>query len=199
LRVAKTIEYYFSPMSPWTYLGHGRLTEIVRRHVATVKPKPVDYGRIFPLSGGLPVARRAPQRQAYRLVELARWRDFLALPLTIQPKFFPYDSRMAALAIIAAGDADKSMTLTAAFLRGCWAEERNMADEAEISAVIRGAGLDASALLAQARTPETAARFEAFTDEAIARQVFGAPTYVYKDELFWGQDRLEFLDRALSD
>jgi 2-hydroxychromene-2-carboxylate isomerase len=198
LRVAKTIDYYFSPMSPWTYLGHGRFTEIARRHGATVNPKPVDYGRIFPLSGGLPVAKRPPQRQAYRLVELARWRDFLGVPMTIQPKFFPYDARIATLAIIAAGDADTAMKLTGALLRGCWAEERNMADETEIAAVIRDAGLDFSALLKQARTPKTAARFEAFTDEALARQVFGAPTYVYKDELFWGQDRLEFLDRALA-
>jgi 2-hydroxychromene-2-carboxylate isomerase len=196
--VAKTIDYYFSPVSPWTYLGHARFQEIARRHGATIAPKPVDYGRIFPLSGGLPVAKRPAQRQAYRLVELARWRDFLGVPMTVQPKYFPYDSRLATLVIIAAGDADKAMKLAGALLRGCWAEERNMADESEVAAVIRVAGLDSGTLLKQANTPETAARYEAFTDEAIARQVFGAPTYVYKDELFWGQDRLDFLDRALA-
>ncbi len=196
--MAKSIDYYFSPMSPWTYLGHARFTEIARTHGAMVNPKPVDYGRIFPLSGGLPVAKRPPQRQAYRLVELKRWRDHLRVPLNIQPKYFPYDAKLATLAIIAAGDTDKAMKLAGAFLRGCWAEERNMADEAEVAAVIRGTGLNSSELLKQANAPETAARFEAFTDEAIARQVFGAPTYVYKDELFWGQDRLEFLDRALA-
>ena len=73
-----------------------------------------------------------------------------------------------------------------------------MADGAEVTAVIRGAGMDGGALLTLAKAPEIAARYEAFTDEAIARQVFGAPTYVYKDELFWGQDRLDFLDRALA-
>jgi 2-hydroxychromene-2-carboxylate isomerase len=198
LRVAKIIDYYFSPVSPWTYLGHARFTEIARRHGASIAPKPVDYGRIFPLSGGLPVAKRAAQRQAYRLVELARWRDHLGVPMNIEPKYFPYDARLATLAIIAAGDADKAMKLAGAFLRGCWAEERNMADEAEVAAVIRAAGLDGNALLKQANAPETASRYEAFTDEAIARQVFGAPTYVYKDELFWGQDRLEFLERALA-
>ena len=196
--MAKTIDYYFSPVSPWTYLGHARFTEIARRHGASIAPKPVDYGRIFPLSGGLPVAKRPPQRQAYRLVELERWRNHLGVPMNIQPKYFPYDTRLATLAIIAAGDADKAMKLAGAFLRGCWAEERNMADEAEVHAVIRGAGLNSGALLTQANAPETASRYEAFTDEAIARQVFGAPTYVYKDELFWGQDRLEFLDRALA-
>lgn len=196
--MAKTIDYYFSPVSPWTYLGHARFTEIARKHGASIAPKPVDYGRIFPLSGGLPVAKRPLQRQAYRLVELARWRDYSGVPMNTEPKYFPYDARLAALAIIAAGDADKAMKLAGAFLRGCWAEEKNMADEAEVTAVIRGAGLDSGALLKQANAPETAARFEAFTDEAIARQIFGAPTYVYKNELFWGQDRLDFLELALG-
>jgi len=196
--VAKIIDYYFSPMSPWTFLGHGRFTEIARKRGALIVPKPVDYGRIFPLSGGVPVARRAAQRQAYRLVELDRWSKHLGVTMNIQPKYFPYDATLATLTIVAAGDADKSMKLAAAFLRGCWTEERNMADETEIAAVIRGAGLNSGELLKQAKAPETAAQYEAYTDEAIARQVFGAPTYVYRNELFWGQDRLEFLDRALA-
>jgi len=196
--VAKIIDYYFSPMSPWTFLGHGRFTEIARKRGASIVPKPVDYGRIFPLSGGVPVAKRAAQRQAYRLVELDRWSKHLGVTMNIQPKYFPYDATLATLTIVAAGDADKSMKLAAAFLRGCWTEERNMADETEIAAVIRGAGLNSGELLKQAKAPETAAQYEAYTDEAIARQVFGAPTYVYRNELFWGQDRLEFLDRALA-
>jgi 2-hydroxychromene-2-carboxylate isomerase len=198
LRVAKTIDYYFSPVSPWTYLGHARFQDILRKHGATVAPKPVDYGRIFPLSGGVPVAKRPPQRQAYRLVELERWRKLLGVPLNIEPKFFPYDAKLAALVIIAAGNSDNAMKVAGAILRGCWSEEKNMADIADITAAIRAAGLDSNALLEQANMPETATRFEAFTDEAIARQVFGAPTYVYRNELFWGQDRLEFLDRALA-
>jgi len=198
LRVAKIIDYYFSPMSPWTYLGHERFTAIARTHGAVINPKPVDYGRIFPVSGGLPVAKRPAQRQAYRLVELQRWRDYLGVPLNIHPKYFPYDSRLAALTIVAAGDTEKSLTLTAALLRACWTEEKNMADEQEIAAVIRACRLDSTELLKRAMTPDTASRFEALTDEAIERQVFGAPTYVYKQELFWGQDRLDFLDRALG-
>ena len=196
--MAKIIDYYFSPMSPWSYLGHARLAEIAGRHGATIKPKPVDYGRIFPLSGGLPVAKRAVQRQAYRLVELERWRKHLGVPMNIEPEYFPYDSKLAALTIIAAGQDGTSMRLAAAFFRGCWLEEKNMADETQLAAAIRDAGLDSARLLGQAKAPETAAQFEAFTDEAIARQIFGAPTYVYNGELFWGQDRLEFLDRALA-
>lgn len=196
--MAKSVDYYFSPMSPWTYLGHARFAAMARKHGATVAVKPVDYGRIFPVSGGLPLPKRAPQRQAYRLVELARWRDHLGVPLNVQPKFFPFDTKLATFAIIAAADADSAMKLAEAIMRACWAEEKNMADETSLSAVIRASGLDADALLRKARTPEIAARFDAFTEEAIARQVFGAPTYVYRDELFWGQDRLEFLERALA-
>jgi 2-hydroxychromene-2-carboxylate isomerase len=196
--VAKTIDYYFSPVSPWSYMGHARLQAIARKHGAAIAPKPVDYGRVFPASGGLPVSKRPPQRQAYRLVELERWRKHLGVPLNVQPKFFPYDAKLAALTIIAAADVDNAMKLTGAIMKGCWADERNMADEAEISNAIRSVGLDIAALLKAAAAPEIAARFESYTDEAIARQVFGAPTYVYKNELFWGQDRLEFLDRALA-
>ena len=85
------VDYYFTPTSPWSYLGHARFTEMARRHGATVAVKPVDYGVIFPQSGGLPLAKRAPQRVAYRMSELQRWRDFLGLPLTLQPQYFPAD------------------------------------------------------------------------------------------------------------
>ena len=196
--MAKTIEYYFSPMSPWTYLGHQRFQDIARHHGATIAVKPADYGRVFPVSGGLPVAKRPPQRQAYRLVELERWRKYLGVPMNIQPRHFPYDSKLAALAIIAAGDSDKAMKLAGVLMRGCWAEEKNMADEAEVAAAIRAAGLDSTAVLKRAKTAEIARQFDASTDEAIERQIFGAPTYVYEGELFWGQDRLDFLDRALA-
>ena len=196
--MAKTIDYYFSPMSPWTYLGHARFAETARRHGATIALKPVDIARIFPVSGGLPVPKRAPQRQAYRLVELARWRDYLGLPMTIQPRFFPYDSRLACLVIIAAGSADQAMMLAGALMRACWADEKNMADESALAAVIQSVALDSDELIRKAAALEISARYDAFTDEAIARQVFGAPTYVYRNELFWGQDRIEFLDRALA-
>ena len=196
--MAKTIDYYFSPMSPWTYLGHARFAETARRHGATIALKPVDIARIFPVSGGLPVPKRGPQRQAYRLVELARWRDYLGLPMTIQPRFFPYDSRLACLVIIAAGSADQAMMLAGALMRACWADEKNMADESALAAVIQSVALDSDELIRKAAALEISARYDAFTDEAIARQVFGAPTYVYRNELFWGQDRIEFLDRALA-
>jgi 2-hydroxychromene-2-carboxylate isomerase len=187
-------------MSPWTYLGHARLVEFARKHGATINVKPVDYGKIFPVSGGLPLSKRAPQRQAYRLVELARWRDHLGVPLTAQPKFFPYESSLASRLIIAADGrgSGAALGLAGAILKGCWAEERNMADEDELANVAREQGLEPRGLMATAKSDEARERYDELTTEAIELQVFGAPTYVYNKELFWGQDRLDFLERALA-
>ena len=196
--MSKQVDYYFSPSSPWTYLGHDRFAEMARRHGVQVGVKPVDYGVIFPQSGGLPLGKRAPQRQAYRLMELKRWKEHVGVPLTVQPKFFPVDANPAGLAIVAATPfgAEAQMQLAGAILRALWAEEQNIADPATLRAAAAKAGLDGDKLLAAA--PGAKAQFDAFTQEALARGVFGAPTYVYRDELFWGQDRLDFLDRALA-
>ncbi len=199
-RTVKSIDYYFSPMSPWTYLGHARFADIAKRHGATINVKPVDYGKIFPVSGGLPLSKRAPQRQAYRLAELARWRDHLGVPLTLQPKFFPYESNLASRLIVAADSrgSDAGFRLAGAILKACWAEERNMADENELATVVREQALEPRGLMVAAKADESQARYNELTGEAIELQVFGAPTYVYNKELFWGQDRLEFLERALA-
>ncbi|HUJ86697.1 MAG TPA: 2-hydroxychromene-2-carboxylate isomerase [Burkholderiales bacterium] len=196
--MTKHVDYYFSPSSPWTYLGHRRFAQIAHKHGAQIALKPVDYGVIFPQSGGLPLGKRAPQRQAYRLMELKRWRAQLDVPLTLQPKFFPVDASPAALAIIAAAPSgvDAQMKLAGAIMRALWAEEKNIAEPPTLRAAAAEAGLDADRLLAAA--PAAKAKYDAYTQEALARGVFGAPTYVYRDELFWGQDRLDFLERALA-
>jgi len=196
----KLIDYYFTPISPYTYLGHERFLEIAARHGATVGVKPVDYGRIFPVSGGLPLKQRAPQRQAYRLFELERWSKHLGKALNVKPKFFPVSPDAPAKWIIAAQahDTADALRLAGALLRAVWAEERDISDEATLASIATGERLDPASLAARAATPDTASRYDALTQEAIDRQIFGAPTYVYRDEPFWGQDRLDFLDRALA-
>ena len=190
--MTKQIDYYLTPVSPWAYLGHERFTQLAKRHGAAVAVKPVDYGVIFPQSGGLPLAKRAPQRQAYRLQELARWRDHLGVTLNIHPKFFPADPSQAAC-LICAAPAEKRMALAGDCLRAVWAEEKNLADAGVIADIAARHGIaDAAAAVARGK-----ADYESNTREGMARQVFGAPTYVYRDELFWGQDRLEFLERAM--
>jgi len=196
----KTIDYFIFPGSPYAYMGHARLVEMAGRHGASIRPMPMDAAKVFPVSGGLPLPQRARQRQAYRMIELKRWRDFLGLPMNVEPKFFPVASDAAARMIIAAGEFSATATIEVAgrVLKAVWEQERNIADEATLVAVADEAGLDGVTLLARSQSAQIQARYDACTQEAIDQQVFGAPTYVYKDELFWGQDRLDFLERALA-
>jgi len=196
--MAKVIDYYLSLNSPWAYLGGRRLAEITARHRATVRVKPVDYGEIFPETGGLPLAKRAPARQAYRLTELRRWSRFLEVPLNLQPKHFPAAELTAAGMVIAAGDGGDPLALANAIGRALWAEERDIADTGTLQDIAGATGHDGVALLAAAGRPAVSERYRALTREALARGVFGAPTYVFEEELYWGQDRLDFLDRALG-
>ncbi|TMH37493.1 MAG: 2-hydroxychromene-2-carboxylate isomerase [Betaproteobacteria bacterium] len=196
----KNIDYYFTPVSPFTYLGHDRFVAMAKKHGASITVKPVDFGKVFSVSGGLPLKQRAPQRQAYRMFELKRWRELLDARLNLQPKFFPVSGDLASKWILAAlerssGDGVK---LAGAIMRAVWAEERDVSDAATLSAIATEQGLDAPALAARAATEDVGARYQALTQEAIDRQVFGAPTYIYRDEPFWGQDRLDFLERALA-
>ena len=194
------IEYYFAPQSPWTYLGHQRLQDIAAAAGATIQVLPADYGRIFPVSGGLPLPRRAPQRQAYRLVELARFSRHLALPLTLQPRHFPVPADDAARLIIAVQQHDGSaaaLGFAGAVMRAVWTEERHIADPATLAALLAENGL-AAQRLDQSKGAAAQQAYDANTERAIALGVFGAPTYVIDGELFWGQDRLDFLQRRLA-
>ena len=196
----KTIDYYFTPSSPWTYLGHQRLIGIAARHDAAIRLLPIDLaGGIFPGSGGLPLGQRAPQRQAYRLVELRRWANHLGIPLNLQPKHFPASGHDAARLIILAerhAGLDTALQLTQAIMQGLWAQDRDIADAATLAEMADRLGLAGRQLLAE--LPAADARYVQNTAQAVEAQVFGAPWYTYLGEPFWGQDRLEFLDRALA-
>jgi 2-hydroxychromene-2-carboxylate isomerase len=194
-----TLHYFLSPVSPWTYLGHERLVAMASRHGATVLLRPIDLGRVFPQSGGLPLGKRAPQRQAYRLVELERWRAHTGLALNLHPKHFPVPADDASRCIIAADLAhgtDRALALAGALLRAVWAEERDISDAATLAAIVAACGLDAAAM--DGKATEAAEAFVRYTDEAIAMQVFGAPWYVHGGKPFWGQDRLDFVERSLA-
>lgn len=195
-----TIDYFLAPISPWAYLGHARFVDLVRQHHATVHVKPMNLGEVFPVSGGLPLSKRAPQRQAYRLVELARFSRFLGIPLNVQPKFFPANGDLAARWIIAASEVNpqQALALTGAVGRALWHEERDVADQETLAIVAHGIGLDAQSLSDRAQTQAIADRYAANTKEAIDRGVFGAPTYIVDGEMFWGQDRLDFVARKLA-
>lgn len=195
------IDYYFAPNSPWTYLGHLRFWDIARAAGARIRVLPVDLGgKVFPVSGGLPLPKRAPQRQAYRLLELQRFSEFLHAPIVLQPRYFPVAADDAARLIIAVEMKDgthAAMHITDAVLRAVWVEERNIADEATLARLLAERELPA-ARLEESHSQAVQERYEVDTQAAIDAGVFGAPTYVVDGELFWGQDRLDFLQRRLA-
>ncbi len=195
------IDYYGSLNSPWTHLGAARIEALAAKHGATLRLWPVDFGSIFAASGGLPLPQRSPQRQAYRLQELARWREALDIPITVRPRHFPAKEMPGAAAVVAVretqGDAP-AIRLAHRILKALWEEEQDTGDTATLARLAAEAGLDAPAVLKLAADPRWAAMREADTAAALARGVFGAPSYVIGDDIFWGQDRLEFVAARLA-
>lgn len=197
--MARVVDYYLSPVSPYSYLGGERLANITRDTNATVNVLPVDLTKVFPATGGLPLKQRAPERQAYRLLELRRWSEYLNIPLVLEPKYFPVDANPASLMIIAARRQGlDALSLAQRLLRAVWAEEANIADRDTIIALTNELGMDGEGLAEVSAQPTTVAVYERDTQGAIQRGVFGVPTYVIDGEIFWGQDRLDFVARKLA-
>jgi 2-hydroxychromene-2-carboxylate isomerase len=199
--MGKTVTYFLTPQSPWVYLGHARLVALAKANDAAIDIKPFDLGKVFSVSGGLPLAKRAPQRQSYRLLEMARWAAHLNLPLNPQPKFFPVPPEQASRLIIAARTslgAEVALDLAGAIMRALWADEKNIADDATLVQVATVCGLDGRMLLKSAETTGVQEQLDKNTDEAIAANVFGAPWYIVDNQPYWGQDRLDFVERALK-
>jgi len=196
--MSKTVTVYYSLGSPWTYLGWQRFRALAEQAGANAVYKPVRMADVFKVSGGLPLGQRAAQRQAYRMMELRRWREHLGVPLNLEPKFFPVDDSRAACMVVALSQRGGDMgALSGGVLQAVWADERDIADPATLVAIADERGLDGRELLAAAQEPAASAGYQANTEAAIAAGVFGAPTFVIGDDLFWGQDRLDFVARAL--
>ncbi|MFY0310391.1 2-hydroxychromene-2-carboxylate isomerase [Leisingera sp. D0M16] len=194
------IDFYFSTLSPFSYLAGTRPWEIAARHGAEVTCKPLDILALFSRTGGTPPGERHPARQEYRLIELERQAAKLGLPINLKPAHWPTNAAPSSYAIIAAqnaGGGDMGQ-LVHSILRACWAEEKDIADDAVIRACLAGAGFDAaladSGLLAGAET------YAQNLEDAVKAGVFGAPFWVTADGArFWGQDRLEDLDAHLAE
>lgn len=193
------IDYYCALTSPWSYLGHERLGKMAADAGAVIRIHPVNALEVFGQTGGLPLPKRSPQRQAYRLQELPRWRDRHGVALNVHPSFFPADETEAAHLVIAARESGAdAFGLAGRFMRAVWAEERNIADSATIAAIIGEAGLSHADLARTAEEIDAAGIRNREGEAAIERGVFGFPTYVIGDDIFWGQDRLDFVEERLA-
>jgi len=188
------IDYYFSTISPYTYLAGKRLEEIAAAHGATIRYRPLDIIALFSRTGGTPPAERHPARQAYRLQELQRQSKKTGLALTLKPAFFPTNSAPSSYAIIAAqneGGGDLA-ELVHGVTRAVWREEKNIAEDDVIRAALAAAGFDPS--LADRGLLSGAEEYAANLEAAVEAGVFGAPFYVVDGAThFWGQDRLDDL------
>jgi len=193
------IDYYFSLQSPWAYIGHRLFRDIAASHGAAVAVKPVMLLDLFAETGGLPLARRHPARQRYRIVELKRWRDKRGLDFHLQPRNWPFNARLADGVVIAAMQAglDPEPYLQRAF-PAIWEQQLNLGDAEVITRLADAAGLPGRDLVAKSGSDAVSAVYEQNRQDAIAADVFGSPAYVLDGEIFWGQDRLELLADALK-
>ena len=193
------IDYYMITSSPFCYLAGDGLEKIAAKYGATITYKPVNLFQVFAATGGVAPADRHPARQAYRLQELARVAKRNDLPIILQPAHFPTNPAPSCFALIAAQNAGGGDVggLSHAFMRACWAEEKDVAQDDVVRACLEENGFDPA--LADSGLLSGAETFEKNTEEAIQKGVFGAPMYVVGDEMFWGQDRLSYLDDYLAE
>ena len=206
-----TLDCFYSLSSPWAYLGGPQLEDIVRRHRVQLVLKPYDFQAVVPHTGGIPLKTRPEARRSYHALELARWRDYLGLPLNLEPTHYPKGvatdpnwNKYAGWMVIAAqhlhslGQGPAAFLLSHALLRALWAEERDTSQPEVRVAVARENGYDGDKLLALETAASTQALYRTYSDEAVAWGIFGSPIFVLDGERFWGQDRLLFVDRALA-
>lgn len=194
-----SIDYYFTVISPYAYLGHAVLLDLACETGARLQYRPVRIFELFEANGGLPLGQRAPARQRYRLVELQRWREARGVPLNLQPRHFPADPGLAdrcAIALVEAGH-DPGAYVSATF-RAVWAEDRDIADPDVVVSLLRANGFEPASTIEAAGQEPVLNRYAANTAAAIAADLPGLPGYVLNDEPFWGQDRLDALRAALD-
>ncbi len=196
---SKTIDYYFWLNSDWAYLGADRLARIAEKYDAAINYKPVDLPDVYARTGGVLLHQRSPERQAYRIAELKRWCRKLDISINLQPKYMCPNADLASCMVIAASQSGSDIAqLSKAILRAQWCEDQDISCDITLIDIANKHGLDGQALMDQAQAPQIDALYRQYTDEAVACGVFGSPSYVFKDELFWGQDRLDMLEEAIS-
>ncbi|MBM3489314.1 MAG: 2-hydroxychromene-2-carboxylate isomerase [Alphaproteobacteria bacterium] len=195
------IEYFYSTRSIYAYFGAARLTALARQFGRRIEHKPIDLSVVVPASGGTPFGDRAKQRQAYFFGrEIERWSQYLGLPAHVDPKHHYGDRTLPSGIVLAAAElpGDAVNRLSHAILQALWRDDRDIADPAVLADLARSQGLDPDRLLERARSAEIQAHFRACTDEAVRRFILGSPTYVVDGDPFYGQDRLDLVERALQ-
>ena len=195
---SRTVDYFVCLMSDWAYLGGVRFVQMASRHGVRINHIPIRKRDVYAGSGGVRLAERSWQKQAYRVEELKRWRARLGIPLNIQPRFFPSDVDLASCMVIAAQKRGVPVAdLVNSVMRAIWAEDEDVSDPRVLVAIADRNGIEGAGLLEAAGADEVGAEYRGNTARALAAGVFGSPFYVFAGQLFWGQDRLDMLEEAI--
>jgi len=195
--VSKTLEFYFDVGSPTAYLAHKRLQQLRAQYGLEVRYMPMLLGGVFKASGNTsPIA--IPAKGKYMLQQdLPRFAARYGVPLTFNPHF-PINTLNLMRAAVAAQQLGCFDAYLDRVFDAIWVEEKNMGDGAVVEQVLADAGLDAGALIARSQDPEVKAELVANTEAAVVRGVFGAPTLFLDGAMYFGQDRLDFIEEALQ-
>jgi 2-hydroxychromene-2-carboxylate isomerase len=197
--MSDVIDYYFWINSDWAYFGNPRLKAMAERYKLKINYYPVDLASVYARTGGIKLQLRSDERKNYRLLEMERFRDLLGMPINLQPKYMAANGQLPSYVVIAAQQRGLDVHgLVHAIMIACWVEDRDIEDEATLIAIADKLGLDGKGLMQQARQPAAERTYFDYTNTAIARGMFGAPFYFFRDEAFWGQDRLEYLERTIA-
>lgn len=197
--MTNTLDYYFATPSPWAYLATPRVIELQKKYDLKINWKPSDLMEIFAIHGVANVKDRPQPVQLNRLTELKRWSKFLGTPLIIQPKFFPVDPTLSHRTIILAQKNNINVeNLIFSFQKAVWADEKNISDENIIIEICKTNNFNSNSIIEDANSEEIINEYKSNTQEALSKNVWGSPTFIYNNELFWGQDRIDFLERAIQ-
>jgi 2-hydroxychromene-2-carboxylate isomerase len=196
--MTRSVEFYFDVGSPAAYLAYTQLPKLCTEAAALLVWKPMLLGGVFQATGNRSPVEVAP-KGVYMIDDLKRFAKRYGVPYAHNPHF-PINTLllMRGATALQMHEPERLRAYLDAVYPAIWVEGRNMNDPATVGAVLQGAGFDAAALLAQSGQQEVKDQLKAVTQEAVARGVFGAPTMFVGNQLFWGQDRLDFVREALS-
>ena len=197
--MARPIEFFLALTSPWTYLATPRVRALAAEHNLELRLRPFDIFTVFQRNGIKALGDRPVAVRRNRLNELRRWRAHLGMDLNLEPRHFPVDPTLSGKMLIAALDGPgDACEFAFRVMRACWAEERDISDEATLKAIAGDCGFNGEALLDAVKGGGADRTLAQNTEDAITANVFGAPTFLFEGELYWGQDRIEFLRRAVE-
>jgi 2-hydroxychromene-2-carboxylate isomerase len=193
----KRIEFFFDYASTYSYLAHRAVEELAARHDAELVFRPMVLGFVFKATGNnMPAA--VPAKAAYMVHDVRRWVRHYGLPFHM-PSVFPVNTIRALRAAVAALEDGIFLPFHHSVMTGYWANDQDIGDPEVLTALATAAGLDGARLVGRADEPGVKDRLKKNTDEAIERGAFGAPTFFVGDQMFWGNDRLHFVEEALAE